>query len=88
MEELREAGALVVWQLDRFGRSLKDLLSKIESPSKEGHRLREPDRRNRHDRRAGKLTFHIFWADRVRAGAYPIFDHPEGGYQRWVLQLF
>ena len=31
LEHLREGDTLVVWRLDRFGRSLKDLISKIEA---------------------------------------------------------
>jgi DNA invertase Pin-like site-specific DNA recombinase len=31
LEELREDDTLVVWRLDRFGRSLKDIVSKMES---------------------------------------------------------
>ena len=36
LEELREGDTLVVWRLDRFGRSLKDLVSKMEDLEEKG----------------------------------------------------
>jgi DNA invertase Pin-like site-specific DNA recombinase len=36
IESLRKDDALVVWRLDRFGRSLKDLVSKMETLEKRG----------------------------------------------------
>ena len=36
LEHLREGDTLVVWRLDRFGRSLKDLVAKIEALDERG----------------------------------------------------
>jgi DNA invertase Pin-like site-specific DNA recombinase len=36
LEHLREGDTLVVWRLDRFGRSLKDLVTKIEALDERG----------------------------------------------------
>lgn len=38
LDELREGDTLVVWPPDRFGRSLKDLASKIGGPRETGGR--------------------------------------------------
>lgn len=59
---VRKGDTLVVWRLDRLGRSLKDLLAHVE-----GLRLRAIDFKSLHESidtttPAGKLQFHIFSA--------------------------
>lgn len=59
---VRQGDTLVVWRLDRLGRSLKDLLAHVE-----GLRLRAIDFKSLHENidtttPAGKLQFHIFSA--------------------------
>jgi len=58
----RNGDTLVVWRLDRLGRSLKDLLARVEDL-----RYREIDFKSLHESidtttPAGKLQFHIFSA--------------------------
>jgi DNA invertase Pin-like site-specific DNA recombinase len=62
IDYVRPGDTLVVWRLDRFGRSLKDLVTKVE-------RLREKDVGFKSLKEnidttssAGKLQFHIFSA--------------------------
>jgi DNA invertase Pin-like site-specific DNA recombinase len=60
MEELREGNALVVWRLDRFGRSLKDLVSKMESLEEKGVDFVSITEGIDTTTAQGKLTLHIF----------------------------
>ena len=62
MEELREGDALVVWRLDRFGRSLKDLVSKMEALEEKGADFVSLTEGIDTTTAQGKLTFHIFGA--------------------------
>ncbi len=62
MEELREGDALVVWRLDRFGRSLKDLVSKMEDLEEKGADFISLTEGIDTTTAQGKLTFHIFGA--------------------------
>jgi DNA invertase Pin-like site-specific DNA recombinase len=62
MEELREGDALVVWRLDRFGRSLKDLVSKMENLEEKGVDFVSLTEGIDTTTAQGKLTFHIFGA--------------------------
>lgn len=62
MEELREGDALVVWRLDRFGRSLKDLVSKMETLEEKGVDFVSVTEGIDTTTAQGKLTFHIFGA--------------------------
>lgn len=62
MEELREGDALVVWRLDRFGRSLKDLVSKMEDLEEKGVDFISLTEGIDTTTAQGKLTFHIFGA--------------------------
>lgn len=62
LEELREGDTLVVWRLDRFGRSLKDLVSKMESLDEKGADFVSLTEGIDTTTAQGKLTFHIFGA--------------------------
>jgi DNA invertase Pin-like site-specific DNA recombinase len=62
MEELREGDTLVVWRLDRFGRSLKDLVSKMEALEEKGVDFVSLTEGIDTTTAQGKLTFHIFGA--------------------------
>ncbi|MBB4070609.1 DNA invertase Pin-like site-specific DNA recombinase [Salinibacter ruber] len=62
MEELRDGDTLWVWRLDRFGRSLKDLVSKMESLEEKGVDFVSLTEGIDTTTAQGKLTFHIFGA--------------------------
>lgn len=62
MESLREEGTLVVWRLDRFGRSLKDLVSKMERLEEKGVDFVSLAEGIDTTTAQGRLTFHIFEA--------------------------
>ena len=62
LEVARAGDTLVVWRLDRLGRSLKDLIAIVESLDKgkiEFHSLQESLATHSHE---GKLIFHLFGA--------------------------
>jgi len=58
----REDDTLIVWRLDRFGRSLKDLVSKMETLEERGADLVSLTEGIDTTVAQGKLTFHIFGA--------------------------
>jgi DNA invertase Pin-like site-specific DNA recombinase len=62
LEELREDDTLVVWRLDRFGRSLKDLVSKMETLEEQGVDFVSLTEGIDTTTAQGRLTFHIFGA--------------------------
>ena len=62
LEELRKRDTLVVWRLDRFGRSLKDLVSKMEALEERGVDFMSLTEGINTTTAQGKLTFHIFGA--------------------------
>ena len=62
LEELREGDTLVVWRLDRFGRSLKDLVSKMETLEERGVDFVSLTEGIDTTTAQGRLTFHIFGA--------------------------
>ena len=78
LAQLRAGDTLVVWRLDRLGRSLKDLIAHAESLRTQGVGLRSLKEAIDTDSSAGKLVFHIFGAlaeferalirERTRAG--------------------
>ena len=47
-ESLLEGDTLVVWKLDRLGRSVKHLVDLVGELHKAGRAVQEPDRRHRH----------------------------------------
>ena len=62
MAELRDGDALVVWRLDRFGRSLKDLVSKMQDLEEKGVDFVSLTEGIDTTTAQGRLTFHIFGA--------------------------
>src|SRR5437016_13435704 len=61
-EILRAEDTLVVWRLDRLGRSLKDLIAWVAWLEQEGIGLRSLHEALDTTTPSGKLTFHIFGA--------------------------
>lgn len=78
LEYLREGDVLVVWRLDRLGRSLKHLVETVAALEARGIGFRSIHESIDTTSSVGKLTFHIFAAlaeferdliiDRTRAG--------------------
>ena len=78
LAQLRAGDTLVVWRLDRLGRSLKDLIARAEALRAQGVGLRSLKEAIDTDSSAGQLVFHIFGAlaeferaligERTRAG--------------------
>ncbi len=62
IEYARPGDTLVVWRLDRFGRSLKDLVAKVERLGKKEVGFRSLKENIDTTPSAGKLQFHIFSA--------------------------
>jgi len=62
IDSLRDGDTLVVWRLDRFGRSLKDLVSKMETLEDRGVDFVSLTEGIDTTTAQGKLTFHIFGA--------------------------
>ena len=62
LDSLRDGDTLVVWRLDRFGRSLKDLVSKMEALEERGVDFVSLTEGIDTTTAQGKLTFHIFGA--------------------------
>lgn len=75
---LRSGDVLVVWKLDRFGRSLKDLIDRVDSLRKEGVSFRSLQESLDTSTPAGQMIFHVIGAlaqferdlirERTRAG--------------------
>jgi DNA invertase Pin-like site-specific DNA recombinase len=61
-EILRAEDTLVVWRLDRLGRSLKDLIAWVAWLEQEGEGLRSLHEALDTTTPSGKLTFHLFGA--------------------------
>ena len=62
LSHLRAGDTLVVWRLDRLGRSLKDLITRAETLRTEGIGLKSLKEAIDTDSSSGRLTFHIFGA--------------------------
>jgi DNA invertase Pin-like site-specific DNA recombinase len=62
MDYAREGDVLVVWRLDRFGRSLKDLIAKVETLGEKGVQFKSLKENLDTTSSAGRLQFHIFGA--------------------------
>ena len=62
IEYARPGDTLVVWRLDRFGRSLKDLVTKVERLGEKEVGFRSLKENIDTTSSAGKLQFHIFSA--------------------------
>lgn len=78
LKALRSGDTLVVWRLDRLGRSLPDLVGIVSSLEREGVAFESITERIETTSAAGKLIFHVFAAlaefernlirERTRAG--------------------
>ena len=78
MDSIRAGDTLVVWRLDRLGRSLKDLIEFVTKLDAEGVAFQSLQEAIDTNSPGGKLVFHIFGAlaefernlirDRTRAG--------------------
>jgi DNA invertase Pin-like site-specific DNA recombinase len=62
MDFAREGDVLIVWRLDRFGRSLKDLIAKVEALKEKGVQFKSLKENLGTTSSAGRLQFHIFGA--------------------------
>ncbi len=62
LKYLREDDTIVVWRLDRFGRSLKDLIEKITLLKERGVGFRSLQESIDTTTAGGKLIFHVFGA--------------------------
>ncbi|MGZ8216707.1 recombinase family protein [Methylomagnum sp.] len=62
LEVLREGDTLVVWRLDRLGRSLKDLIALVEALEARGAGLRSLQENIDTTSSGGRLVFHLFGA--------------------------
>lgn len=60
LESLREGDTLIVWRLDRLGRSLRDLLEIIQRLDTDGIQFASLTEEINTRTATGKLTFHIF----------------------------
>jgi DNA invertase Pin-like site-specific DNA recombinase len=72
LEMARSGDVLVVWRLDRLGRSLKDLIQTMETLEERGIELQSLQESIATTSSGGKLVFHLFGAKRrVRAQPNP-----------------
>lgn len=62
LEVLRDGDTLVVWRLDRLGRSLKDLIALVEKLEQRGIALKSLQENIDTGSSGGKLVFHLFGA--------------------------
>ena len=62
LDSLREGDTLIVWRLDRLGRSLKDLIELVGQLERKGVALRSLQEANDTTSPGGKLIFHVFGA--------------------------
>lgn len=62
LEVLRNGDTLVVWRLDRLGRSLKDLITLVEKLENRGVALKSLQENIDTSSSGGKLVFHLFGA--------------------------
>lgn len=68
LDHLRTGDTLVIWRLDRLGRSLKDLIARAEDLRLRGVGLQSLQETINTDSSSGQLIFHIF-------GALSEFEH-------------
>jgi len=62
LKALRDGDTLVVWRLDRLGRSLKDLINIVADLESKGINFMSLTEKVETESAAGKLTFHLFAA--------------------------
>ena len=93
--QLRRGDILVVWRLDRLGRSLKDLIARAEELHEQGIGLRSLQESIDTDSSSGQLIFHIFGAlaqfernlirERTQAGLTAA--RARGGLGAWLCPM-
>jgi DNA invertase Pin-like site-specific DNA recombinase len=83
LEVLRASDTLVIWRLDRLGRSLKDLIRLVEQLDQRGVGLKSLQENIDTTTSGGRLVFHLFGTsvapfcclpsagDRLVGGVYP-----------------
>jgi DNA invertase Pin-like site-specific DNA recombinase len=62
MEQLRKGDTVVIWKLDRLGRSLRDLVNLVQQIQDKGAGLKSLNDHIDTTTPQGKLTFHLFAA--------------------------
>jgi DNA invertase Pin-like site-specific DNA recombinase len=62
LDYLRGGDTLVVWRLDRFGRSLRDLISRVNTLNEQGVGFRSLRENVDMTTPTGRLVFHVFAA--------------------------
>jgi Resolvase, N terminal domain len=68
---LRAGDTLVVWRLDRLGRSIKDLIEWVHWLEQEGAGLKSLQEAIDTTSTGGKLPFHLCGTGRIRTAAHP-----------------
>lgn len=96
-EDLRAGDTLVVWRLDRLGRSLKDLIARAETLEQRGAGLKSLQESIDTNSSGGRLVFHLFGAlaefeknlvrERTRAGLAAARARGRLGGRRKTLDL-
>src|SRR5680860_109816 len=87
MDHLRSGDSLVVWRLDRLGRSLPHLLETVAELEKRGVELKSLQEAIDTNKSGGRLIFHIFGAvaDFERPADQGTYLYAASGYEaRWV----
>lgn len=97
LEQLRKGDTLVVWRLDRLGRSLKDLILRAETLKERGVGLQSLQESIDTTSSGGQLIFHMFGAlaefernlirERTHAGLSAARARGRMGGRRKVLDL-
>lgn len=62
IDQLREGDVIVIWKLDRLGRSLRDLVNLVSEIQEKGAGLKSLTDQINTTTPTGKLTFHLFAA--------------------------
>ncbi len=62
LSKLRKGDVLVVWRLDRFGRSIRDLIDQVEKLNTQGVEFQSLHEKIDTTSASGKLVFHLFAA--------------------------
>lgn len=94
-EEIRAGDTLVVWRLDRLGRSLKDLIARAEELERRGAGLKSLHESIDTNSSGGRLVFHMFGAlaefeknlvrERTQAGLEAARSRGRQGGRRKIL---
>ena len=62
IDQLREGDVIIIWKLDRLGRSLRDLVNLVSEVQEKGAGLKSLNDSIDTTTPQGKLTFHLFAA--------------------------